>query len=100
MPDDFLAVLKAHRRAPLKIYLGMAAGVGKTVAMLKDGKRLIAEGVDVALVQSEKSWRTSDTLVADCAVAALVRPKTKPPTQSNEASRLITRDAEAIETSP
>jgi len=49
VPDDFLAVLKAHRRAPLKIYLGMAAGVGKTVAMLKEGKRLIAEGVDVAV---------------------------------------------------
>ena len=47
MPDDFLAVLKAHRRAPLKIYLGMAAGVGKTVAMLREGKRLEAEGVDV-----------------------------------------------------
>jgi len=47
VPDDFLAVLKAHRRAPLKIYLGMAAGVGKTVAMLREGKRLKAEGVDV-----------------------------------------------------
>ncbi|HEY4158591.1 MAG TPA: universal stress protein [Polyangiaceae bacterium] len=46
-PDDFLSVLKAHRRAPLKIYLGMAAGVGKTVAMLKEGKRLAGEGVDV-----------------------------------------------------
>jgi len=45
--DDFLAALKAHRRAPLKIYLGMAAGVGKTVAMLREGKRLLAEGVDV-----------------------------------------------------
>jgi len=47
VPDDFLAVLKAHRRAPLKIYLGMAAGVGKTVAMLREGKRLTTEGVDV-----------------------------------------------------
>ncbi|HET7540177.1 MAG TPA: universal stress protein [Polyangiaceae bacterium] len=47
MPDDFLAVLKAHRRAPLKIYLGMAAGVGKTVSMLREGKRLKTEGVDV-----------------------------------------------------
>jgi len=47
LADDFLAVLRARRRAPLKIYLGMAAGVGKTVAMLRDGKRLIAEGVDV-----------------------------------------------------
>jgi two-component system, OmpR family, sensor histidine kinase KdpD len=59
VPDDFLAVLKAHRRAPLKIYLGMAAGVGKTVAMLKDGKRLMAEGVDVACAIVETHGRTA-----------------------------------------
>ncbi|HEX7453681.1 MAG TPA: sensor histidine kinase KdpD, partial [Polyangiaceae bacterium] len=59
MPDDFLAVLKAHRRAPLKIYLGMAAGVGKTVAMLKDGKRLTAEGVDVACAIVETHGRSA-----------------------------------------
>lgn len=57
MPDDFLAVLKAHRRAPLKIYLGMAAGVGKTVAMLKEGKRLKAEGVDVVCAIVETHGR-------------------------------------------
>ncbi len=57
MADDFLAVLKAHRRAPLKIYLGMAAGVGKTVAMLKEGKRLVAEGVDVACAIVETHGR-------------------------------------------
>jgi two-component system sensor histidine kinase KdpD len=61
VPDDFLAVLKAHRRAPLKIYLGMAAGVGKTVAMLKEGKRLTAEGVDVACAVVETHGR-SETL--------------------------------------
>ncbi|MEO7037189.1 MAG: universal stress protein [Polyangiaceae bacterium] len=59
MPDDFLAVLKAHRRAPLKIYLGMAAGVGKTVAMLKEGKRLMAEGVDVACAIVETHGRVA-----------------------------------------
>jgi two-component system sensor histidine kinase KdpD len=59
VPDDFLAVLKAHRRAPLKIYLGMAAGVGKTVAMLKDGKRLMAEGVDVVCAVVETHGRTA-----------------------------------------
>lgn len=59
MPDDFLAVLKAHRRAPLKIYLGMAAGVGKTVAMLRDGKRLTAEGVDVACAVVETHGRAA-----------------------------------------
>jgi two-component system sensor histidine kinase KdpD len=57
LADDFLTVLKAHRRAPLKIYLGMAAGVGKTVAMLRDGKRLIAEGVDVACAVVETHGR-------------------------------------------
>jgi two-component system sensor histidine kinase KdpD len=57
LADDFLAVLKAHRRAPLKIYLGMAAGVGKTVAMLRDGKRLLAEGVDVACAVVETHGR-------------------------------------------
>ncbi|HEY4107105.1 MAG TPA: universal stress protein [Polyangiaceae bacterium] len=59
MPDDFLAILKAHRRAPLKIYLGMAAGVGKTVAMLKEGKRLVAEGVDVVVAIVETHGRAA-----------------------------------------
>ena len=58
MPDDFLAVLKAHRRAPLKIYLGMAAGVGKTVAMLREGKRLSAEGVEVVCAIVETHGRS------------------------------------------
>src|SRR3954471_19469588 len=57
LADDFLAVLRAHRRAPLKIYLGMAAGVGKTVAMLRDGKRLLAEGVDVVCAVVETHGR-------------------------------------------
>lgn len=54
MAQDFLTLLRARRRAPLKIYLGMAAGVGKTVAMLREGRRLLAEGVDVvaALVET------------------------------------------------
>jgi two-component system sensor histidine kinase KdpD len=60
VPEDFLAILKAHRRAPLKIYLGMAAGVGKTVAMLREAKRLAAEGVDVvcAIVETHQRKET------------------------------------------
>jgi two-component system sensor histidine kinase KdpD len=52
--QDFLSILKAQRRAPLKVYLGMAAGVGKTVAMLREGRRLAREGLDVvcALVET------------------------------------------------
>jgi two-component system, OmpR family, sensor histidine kinase KdpD len=74
VPDDFLAVLKAHRRAPLKIYLGMAAGVGKTVAMLKDGKRLLAEGVDVACAIVETHGRSAT--VAETQGVELVARKT------------------------
>ncbi len=47
MSDDFLQFLKETRRGRFKVYLGMAAGVGKTVAMLREGKRLAAEGVNV-----------------------------------------------------
>ncbi len=48
MSDDFLQFLKeTTRRGRFKVYLGMAAGVGKTVAMLREGKRLAAEGVNV-----------------------------------------------------
>lgn len=47
MPDPFLDVLRAAKQGRLKVFLGMAAGVGKTVAMLREARRLRAEGVDV-----------------------------------------------------
>src|SRR3954471_5545954 len=37
----------------------MAAGVGKTVAMLRDGKRLLAEGVDVVCAVVETHGRAA-----------------------------------------
>jgi len=49
MTDEFLAFVRASKRGRLKVFLGMAAGVGKTVAMLREGKRLLADGVDVAI---------------------------------------------------
>ena len=47
MTDDFLKFLKASKDGRLKVYLGMAAGVGKTVAMLREARRLRAEGINV-----------------------------------------------------
>ncbi len=41
-------MIRRDRRGRLKIYLGYAAGVGKTYQMLSEGRRLMAEGVDVA----------------------------------------------------
>jgi two-component system sensor histidine kinase KdpD len=70
--EDFLAILKAHRRAPLKIYLGMAAGVGKTVAMLREAKRLMAEGVDVVCAVVETHGR-KETLAELQSVECLPR---------------------------
>jgi two-component system sensor histidine kinase KdpD len=45
--DDFLKFLKGSREGRLKVYLGMCAGVGKTVAMAREARRLRAEGVEV-----------------------------------------------------
>jgi two-component system sensor histidine kinase KdpD len=47
--EDFLAFVRAAKRGRLKVFLGMAAGVGKTVAMLREGQRLRDQGVDVAV---------------------------------------------------
>jgi len=58
---DFLKFLRESRDGRFKVYLGMAAGVGKTVAMLREGKRLLAEGVDVVCGIIETHGR-KDTL--------------------------------------
>ncbi len=47
MADPFLDGLRTARQGKLKVFLGMAAGVGKTVAMLREARRLRDEGVDV-----------------------------------------------------
>ena len=47
MTADPRALASTVKPGRLKVYLGMAAGVGKTVAMLREGKRLQTEGVEV-----------------------------------------------------
>jgi two-component system sensor histidine kinase KdpD len=46
-PDVFLKLLEKSRRGKLKIYIGHAAGVGKTYQMLEDAHALQKQGVDV-----------------------------------------------------
>ncbi|HAY21341.1 MAG TPA: histidine kinase [Desulfobacterales bacterium] len=46
---DFLDLLERAKRGRLKIYLGFAAGVGKTVRMLKEAQALKLRGVEVVL---------------------------------------------------
>lgn len=48
-PDAFLRMIKRSRRGRLKIYLGYAAGVGKTYQMLQEARRLLEDGIDVAV---------------------------------------------------
>ena len=46
-PDIFLKLIEKSRRGKLKIYIGHAAGVGKTYQMLGDAHLLKKQGVDV-----------------------------------------------------
>jgi two-component system sensor histidine kinase KdpD len=48
-PEHFLGLIQRQRRGRLKIYLGFAAGVGKTYEMLQEGQRLRRQGVDVVI---------------------------------------------------
>jgi two-component system sensor histidine kinase KdpD len=48
-PEQFLNLIRRQTRGRLKVYLGSAAGVGKTYAMLREGHRLRAQGVDVVI---------------------------------------------------
>src|SRR5271169_6244442 len=45
------------QRASLKIYLGYAAGVGKTYRMLDEAQKLRAEGVDIVIGYFEPHGR-------------------------------------------
>ncbi len=48
-PDVFLRLIEKSRRGKLKIYIGHAAGVGKTYQVLEDAHLLKAQGVDVVI---------------------------------------------------
>lgn len=48
-PEQFLSLIRRQQRGRLKIYLGFAAGVGKTYEMLQEGQRLKRQGVDVVV---------------------------------------------------
>ena len=56
-PEDFLELVENARRGRLKLYLGFAAGVGKTYQMLKEAQALKQRGVDVVLAFVETHGR-------------------------------------------
>jgi len=63
-PDQLLADVQTDeakkRRGRLKVFFGMAAGVGKTYAMLEEARKRAAEGLDVLIAYAEPHIR-SDT---------------------------------------
>lgn len=48
-PEYFLDLIRQQQRGRLKIYLGFAAGVGKTYEMLQEAHRLKKQNVDVVI---------------------------------------------------
>ncbi len=68
-PDNLLAAVQKdenrQHRGKLKIFFGMAAGVGKTYAMLDNARQRQAEGIDVVIgyVETHKRAETDALLV-------------------------------------
>ena len=54
-PDALLAAEVRERRAKLKVFLGAAAGVGKTYAMLEAAQSRMREGIDVVAAWSRRT---------------------------------------------
>jgi two-component system sensor histidine kinase KdpD len=48
-PEDFLELVQRAKRGRLKVYVGSAAGVGKTFRMLEEAHALQKRGVDVVV---------------------------------------------------
>jgi len=63
--EDFLELVEWGRRGRLKLYIGFAAGVGKTYRMLEEAHALKKRGVDVVLGFMEPHGRPeTEALVA------------------------------------
>jgi len=56
-PEDFLELVERAKRGRLKVYIGAAAGVGKTYQMLEEAHALKKRGVDVVLAFIEPHGR-------------------------------------------
>ncbi len=64
-PEDFLELVQRARRGRLKLYIGFAAGVGKTYQMLEEAHALARRGVDVVLGFIETHGRAETAALID-----------------------------------
>ena len=72
-PDELLARIQAeeqqHARGKLKIFLGYAAGVGKTYAMLEAAHQRKEEGIDLVVAYVETHGRVeTEAMLQDLAI--------------------------------
>lgn len=56
-PESLLAMIDESERAKLRVYIGAAAGVGKTYQMLEDAHALSKQGIDVVIAAVETHGR-------------------------------------------
>ena len=57
-PESLLKMVQENERAKLRVYIGAAAGVGKTYRMLEDAHQLRDQGIDVVLAFVETHGRS------------------------------------------
>ncbi len=55
--ENFFNLVQKGRRGSFKIYIGLAAGVGKTYRMLQDARQFINKGIDVVIGYAETHGR-------------------------------------------
>ncbi len=64
-PEDFLELVQKGKRGRLKLYIGFAAGVGKTYQMLEEAHALKKRGVDVVVGFVETHGRKETEALID-----------------------------------
>ncbi len=63
-PEDFLELVERSKGGRLKVYIGSAAGVGKTYRMLHEAHGLKERGVDVVLdTVGVEAWALNGTVL-------------------------------------
>src|SRR5579862_7834125 len=63
--DDFLELVERGKRGRLKLYIGFAAGVGKTYRMLEKAHALRERGVDIVVGFVETHMRAETAALVD-----------------------------------
>ncbi|MES1205429.1 MAG: histidine kinase [Pseudomonadota bacterium] len=64
-PEDFLELVERGKRGRLKLYVGFAAGVGKTYRMLEEAHALRRRGVDIVVGFVETHGRAETAALLD-----------------------------------